>query len=668
MAAPKPTYEELEKKIECLEGELQHCRSAKEERFLKIVTHMPVMVDAFDEKGNIIFWNLECERVTGYAADEIIDNPDALKLLYPDPDYRKEMMGLISKLGFDFQNQEWNVTCKNGTAKTVSFSNISEEVPISGWFSWAVGVDVTEVKRSREALRRYRDRLVNILESISDGFFSLDSDLRVTYFNRAAARLLQREPNEVLGRRLFNAFPQARGSIFETKYTEALRTRKPLSFETYFGVPPYENWYDVQVYPFERGITVFFRVITEIKRGREERERLERQLQHVRRLEAIGTLSAGIAHDFNNILFPIIGYSEMLMEDAPPESDTRESLQEIFNAANRAKDLIRQILTFSRQSEEEQKPIEIPNAVKEVLNLLRATLPITIEIRKKIDPECGKILASPTQIHQIVMNLCTNAYHSMQENGGRLTVSLTPYEMEPNDIPPYPEVTPGPYLKLTVTDTGVGMPPEIVERIFEPYFTTRREMGGNGLGLSVVHGIVKNLGGHIGVYSERERGTAFHVYLPVFTTAADENGRPGAAPQPLARGHERVLLVDDEPQTAKMLQQMLSRLGYPVTPKTDSLEALESFRNRPDDFDLVITDTTMPRMTGITLFKKMIEIRPDIPVIICTGYSDLISEEKAKKLGIKAFIAKPVVMRELSVQIREVLDGKGSSTEERSEP
>ena len=385
-----------------------------------------------------------------------------------------------------------------------------------------------------------------------------------------------------------------------------------------------------------------------------EQKRLETQLIHSQKMQSIGTLAGGIAHDFNNILFPIMCLTEMTMDDVPEDSLARSNLAEVLKAANRAKDLVQQILTFSRQGEQERKLLRIQPIIKEVLKFLRGSLPSTIEINQNMDNECGAILSDPTQIHQVMMNLCTNAYHAMREKGGVLRVILTEVNIDSSDSGPNLDLNPGPYVRLSVSDTGHGMDRAVMERIFDPFFTTKDPGEGTGMGLSVVHGIIRSHGGNITVDSAPGEGATFHIYLPqIDTTAiAPETVSTG----PLPRGKERILLVDDEEQVVNMVRQMLERLGYHVTARTSSVEALEAFRAQPEKFDLVITDQTMPNMTGAELTKKLIAIRPDIPAILCTGFSEVISEEKAREIGISEYVMKPVVMSDIAKTIRRLLD------------
>jgi signal transduction histidine kinase/ActR/RegA family two-component response regulator len=384
-----------------------------------------------------------------------------------------------------------------------------------------------------------------------------------------------------------------------------------------------------------------------------EKSKLEQQIRHSQKMEAIGTLAGGVAHDFNNILYPILGYTEMTIDEVAEGSPARECLDEIMTAAQRARKLVDQILTFSRLDHQGRIPLKMQGAVKEALNLLRATLPATIEVIERIDEDCGPVLADPTQIQQVVMNLCTNAFHAMQDHGGTLTVSLEETQIASDDLPA--SQNPVTYIKLTVADTGYGMSKDIIERVFEPYFTTKKTGEGTGMGLAVVHGIIKGYDGDIQAHSEPGNGTTFNVYLP---RIYKEIGTLDNASTPIQKGDESILLIDDEDQIVRMLKQMLMSLGYRVNAVSDPIEAIEIFENDPWAFDIVITDMTMPKITGDLLSREVLKIRPDIPVILCTGFSKLIDEERIREIGIKKLIMKPVIKSEVARAIREVLESE----------
>jgi PAS domain S-box-containing protein len=410
-------------------------------------------------------------------------------------------------------------------------------------------------------------------------------------------------------------------------------------------------------------ITAYRGIIRDIT----QQKRLEQQLIQAQKMEAIGTLAGGIAHDFNNILAMILGYTELVMEDLPKGTHTYQNAKQVLSAADRAADLVKQILAFSRQSKQERKPLRLSLIVKEALKLLRSTLPSTIEICQEIrvNPGADIVLANATQVHQILMNLAANAAHAMQEKGGRLVVSLDNVMIE-SDAASNPEaetsdldkhLKTGPYLSLTVSDTGHGMSADVMKRIFDPFFTTKEPGEGTGMGLAVVHGIVKSHGGDISVSSKPGKGTTLQVYLPQIQLEIESSTQSESRPaEELPGGSERILLVDDEAALTQMGKQILENLGYKVVTKSSSVEALEFFRSAPDRFDLVISDVTMPHMTGIQLAKEIKHINPDIPIILCSGHSATITGEQIKAFGISDFIMKPIIKSELARIVRKVLD------------
>lgn len=394
-----------------------------------------------------------------------------------------------------------------------------------------------------------------------------------------------------------------------------------------------------------------------------EQRNLEDRLRDSQKLEAIGTLAGGIAHDFNNILSAILGYVELSIIKTDRESKVYNYLDQVLKATNRARDLVRQILSVSRQTEQRRKPVSVPQLVEDVLKLMRASLPSSVEIRDDIDRQTGPIMADPGQIHQVLMNLCTNAGQSMNDTGGVLTVKLEKMIISSSDTPTSTDVPPGAYILITVSDTGHGMPYEVQKRIFDPYFTTKVKGMGTGLGLAVVQGIIKKHGGKVSFYSRPGEGTSFYVYLPMIQQV--DSGR--ALPQPLADetlpgGNECILLVDDEESITDTGRQMLEHLGYKVEVSSGSLEALALFQCNPHRFDLVITDMTMPEMTGDELAGRLMEIRPEIPVILCTGYNSRIDEESAKAMGIHAFVFKPIKLKILARTVREVIETRTAQT------
>jgi PAS domain S-box-containing protein len=498
------------------------------------------------------------------------------------------------------------------------------------------------------------------VESSSDAIL-LRSGETVIYANPAALRLFRaNHPRELVGKRYLDlVHPDDRALSAERvkrnvdeHWVASPREHRVMALD---GQTVHVESTGVPVhYRGETQIFGVFRDITVRRKADREREELETQLRQAQKMEAIGTLAGGIAHDFNNILSVIIGNSEILdLADAVNPS-AKDSLNQVMAAAQRARQLVKQILAFSRHARQEKLVVNLKPIVKETIDFLRASLPATIQLKHYLDPKAGQILADPTQMQQVLMNLCTNASHAMETNGGVLEIQLGNVELAGEDAGGDSEAEAGRYLRLTVSDTGHGIDPVILPRIFEPYFTTKETGKGTGLGLSVVHGIVTSHGGTIKVYSEVGEGTSFKVYFPL---AEDLTVSEAADPRPLPTGSERILFVDDEPGLANISREMLGHLGYAVETRTSPIEALEAFRANPQKFDLVITDMTMPNMTGLTLAKKVSAISPGIPVILCTGFSDQANEQRAHALGIRAFLLKPLLMRDLAEAVRKALDG-----------
>lgn len=392
-----------------------------------------------------------------------------------------------------------------------------------------------------------------------------------------------------------------------------------------------------------------------LKKREEEKYVLEEHLRYTQKMEAIGTLAGGVAHDFNNILAAIMGYTELALLESLNGDSLKSYLDEILKASNRAKDLTKQILIFSRQTKPKQKPIKIELIVKEVLKMMRASLPTTIEIRQNIKTGLAPILSDSTEIHRVLMNLCTNAAHAMQKNGGVLEVCLSDMEIDKKTAAQNLDLNPGRYQILTINDTGCGMDSSVIERIFDPFFSTKKHGEGTGMGLAVIHGIVKNYGGAITVNSEVGKRSTFKVFFPEIESEITVESEHH---EPVLHGKEQILFVDDEAALVKTGKQLLESLGYKVIAKTNSVEALETFKEQPNNFDMVITDMTMPKMTGKDLSKEILAVRPDIPIIICTGFSEVISEKKAKAIGIREFIMKPILRKDIAKIIRRVLNNE----------
>ena len=521
--------------------------------------------------------------------------------------------------------------------------------------------EALERKRVEEALRESEERFSGFAKASGYGLAMGELSGRLVFGNSAILRIVEEEREaDFTAKTFYQYYSEKDKKLLRTDILPIVMAKGhwkgeiPLLTTKGNLTPTEQNIFLISdEHGAPRMVGNIITDITERKQAEEEKKKLQTQLQQAQKMKSIGTLAGGIAHDFNNILFPIVGYAEMMLDDLPEDSPHKNNTNEILQGAKRATDLVKQILTFSRQADQELKPLKVQLIIKEVLKLIRSSLPSTIEIKQHISNECGLVMADATQIHQVAMNLMTNAYHAMEDEGGKLEVTLKGVELEIDDLKDQ-SMTPGAYVCLTVADTGPGMDQSVISRIFEPYFTTKEERKGTGLGLAVVHGIVKSYKGDVRVYSEPGEGTAFHVYLPAIQSESEKEEIDAVAP--VQEGTERILLVDDEESIVSMETQMLERLGYHVTARTSSIEALEAFRAAPDKFDLVITDMTMPNMTGVQLSQKLMEIRSNIPIIICTGFSEQISEDKVKAIGIRRYVMKPVVMREIAKKIREVLD------------
>ena len=528
--------------------------------------------------------------------------------------------------------------------------------------------EIEERKRAEETLRNSEEKFRFLAEKMFDIVWTIDRDFKTTYVSPSIENVLGFTPEERKRQSLEEIItPESLQRVQEMFLRELQRDEegtvdpdRSVTIEVeYYRKDGSTVWMENTVKAIRGsgggivGMHGVSRDITERKITEEEKTKLQSQLQQVQKMESIGTLAGGIAHDFNNILGIIVGNTELAMDDVPEWNPARHNLEEIRTASMSARDVVKQILAFSRQSPQEMKPVRISPIIKESLKLLRSSIPTTIEIHQNISSESDTVRADPTQINQVLINLCTNAAHAMGEKAGVLEVSLKNIEMDEGSAIHYHDLSSGKYVRLTVSDTGHGMEPKILERIFDPYFTTKKVGEGSGMGLSVVHGIVKTHGGYFLVDSELGKGTTFQVFFPYIESKPEPEIEITVE---IPRGKERILFVDDEKAMVDAIQPMIERLGYKVTARTSSIEALEAFRANPDRFDLVITDFTMPNMTGMELAKELLKLRSDILIILCTGYSEHINEDKAKGSGIRAFVMKPVVLGKIANTIRKVLD------------
>jgi PAS domain S-box-containing protein len=520
-----------------------------------------------------------------------------------------------------------------------------------------VAWEMASRKRVESALRESESRFRSYIDQAPLAVLVADEHGRFLDSNRAASDLLGYDADAFRNMSITDINPKEDRNAVLRDFETLVRDRRIETEHRLLRRDGHLIWALLNVVMLDGRISLAYcQDITQRKRNEEEKARTESQLRQAQKMEALGTLAGGIAHDFNNILGIIIGYTELAMPGTGEKSTKATGLQEVLNAANRAKDLVKQILAFSRLSDQEKKPVQVGLIVREVMKMLRASLPSTIGIEMNVASKAA-MLCDPTQIHQVMLNLCTNAAHAMRDKGGLLEVSLTDTHLDSGTIPAHSELKPGPYLKLMVKDSGHGIDPSILERIFDPFFTTKEQGVGTGLGLSVVHGIVKNHDGTIEVESCPGKGTVFQVLLPALEGARLSKK---AESFHLPRGNERILVVDDEPSLVHATKEMLERLGYKVECRTSGLEGLELFRFRlmEEPFDLVITDMTMPYLTGVDLARELLTLQPDLPVLLCTGFNEKIDTDKSHDLGFKGILMKPVAVSDLAGLIRKVLDAR----------
>ena len=622
-----------------------------EARYRELFENAHDIIYTHDLQGNFTSLNKAAERVIGYSREEGL-RMNIVQVIAPESLALARQMNTSKLTGAPSTTYEVEVITKTGQRVPLEVSTrlvYAGDQPIG---VQGIARDITERQRAQAALRDSEERYRKLVEQAPDGI-AIHSQGTLIFINPTGAKLLAAaHPDHLLGRSVFDFIPPACHNLARTRIQQVYDTGFAELIETQL-VRLDGYIIDVEVtgiattYQEQPAVQVVIRDIT-------ARKRLEAQLRQAQKMEAIGTLAGGVAHDFNNILAALLGYTELALLDMSESSTAWQNLQRVLIAGHRAKKLIRQILTFSRQSEQERKPVQLSLLVKETLSLLRASLPSTIEIQQQITAAADTVWADPTQMHQVLMNLGMNAAHAMRDTGGVLEVCLAPVEVTATFAAAHPRLRSGPCVRLTVRDTGQGIIPEALERIFDPFFTTKELHEGTGLGLAVVHGIVTSHDGAITVASTPGQGTIFEIYLSRIEEASADTAYLDA---PIPGSGEHVLFVDDEVVLAQLGREMLEHLGYTVTAHTSSIEALEAFRAAPQRFDLVITDQTMPTMTGETLARELRRLRLDIPIILCTGFSHTMTAEKAQAIRLNAFLMKPLTARELARVIRQVLDG-----------
>lgn len=647
------TNKTLRQEIEWREKEIL-AREKAESVFSSIFEMSHDGIFVVDEKGIIQTVNPAGAAMFGYPPAGLVQRP--LTEVMPERFREAHVRGMKRVVGqgqtsYIGRALEFAGLRKNGSEFPLEL-NVSKWSDNGNFYFSGVIRDITDRKAAEESIRNSEAKLNAIFNSTLDGILVVDPVSRkFNAGNRAICEMLGYTLDELVHLRVDLIHPEEDKARILKQYEQLAGGETAFAADIPVQRKDGTVFYaDIVASPMIIGEQRFqIGVFRDVSRRRE----VEARLRQSQKLEAIGTLAGGIAHDFNNILAAILGFGELALE-ATRESSVQENLEQVIKAGNRARELIKQILSISRQSTLESSPQLMQVIAKEVVKLLRATIPATIEIRQDICSDCDPVLADPTQIHQILMNLGTNAFHAMEETGGVLKIDLRQIELGRSDDFSMFGMPPGRYVRLDVIDSGCGMEQEIIEHIFEPYYTTKAQGKGSGLGLAVVQGIVESHGGKIICRSDPGQGSTFSVVLPV---AAKSEAASREVQQEITGGNERILLVDDEESLALLGKKNLESLGYRVLSVTSGLDALQRFRDNPQDFDLVITDQTMPHLAGDNLARKILEIRPDMPVILCTGHSSVINEELAKSIGIKAFLLKPITQKTLAESVRMVLNG-----------
>jgi len=637
-----------------------------EKKYRLLIENMNAGVFQSTLNGIFLHMNSTVAKMAGYEnVNELLAKPASC--LYVDSADREQLRDLLIKDG-EVKNFELRSARKNGSQYWISMNAVIQR-DMDGNPETILGIvnDITERKQAEELLHRKEEEYRLLFTGMLDGFALHEIicdddghpvDYRFLSINPAFERLTGLKAADLIGHTVLEVMPDTEAYWIDL-YGQVALTGKSNHFEQF--AQALGRYFEVEAFQPKPGqFAVLFLDVTERKLAEKEKAKLQDKLQQAQKMEAIGVLAGGIAHDFNNILGAILGYTEMAREDAQPGSRSANNLDKVLTSTFRAKDLVRQILAFSRQAVVARIPIKIQPLVKESLKIIRASIPSTITIKQNIDAQCRIVLADPTQIQQIIMNLCTNAFHAMEKTGGILAVTLKTTLIDSATRLDGLQILPGEYVELTISDTGTGIEPEIITKIFDPYFTTKEIGKGTGLGLSITYGIIKSCEGSITVESTVGHGTTFHVYLPVLQKEAESKELTKSSNETLG-GKERILFVDDEELLVGMWGDMLERLGYTVLTLSNSSEALTTFMDDPDQFDLVITDQTMPGLTGTELASRMLRIRPELPIILCTGFSYLVNEESAKAIGIKKFALKPLSESSLAKLIRSCLDEIGDS-------
>ncbi len=636
-----------------------HLLAESEAKYRLLIQNQSDLVVKIDPEGRFQFVSLSYCKMFGKSESDLLGH-SFMPLVHPDDRestanamqgiYRPPHRAYVEQRAMTIDGWRWlawaNTAVLDPNKKVVSVIS--------------VGRDITKRKQYEEYLQESEERYRAIAEDTPVLICRFLQEGIITYVNRTYCLYFQKSKEELIGTSFLLLIPEPDRASVMAKISSLTQDAPTQSVEHRVILPNgaigWQKWTNRAMFGTEGKVVAYQSVgedITLRKAIEAEKERLESQLRQSAKLEAVGTLAGGIAHDFNNILAIIIGNAELTLDDTPSGHSARENIREIITASMRAKDVVQQLLSFSRKSTHVKKPIKIHTVIEESAKLLRASIPSTIGIKTVIPSDSKVIMADPIQIHQVILNLCTNAAHAMEKNGGILEIGIDDIDLDPESSSKYLDIPPGAYIQMVVSDTGCGIAPEIMDKVFDPYFTTKETNKGSGIGLSVVHGIVKNHGGAISIYSELGQGTTVKVFFPVSDATPSSQKTVEEIPP---HGNEKILFIDDEESLAKMAGKMLERCGYRVEVDTNPEEALKKFRAAPHQFDLIITDMTMPKMTGDQLVKEILKTRPNMPIILCTGFSQHVNEISAERIGIRKYLEKPLDKRELAQVVREVLD------------
>jgi len=657
------TYEAMRRQIA---DQIEHLERARrelaqsEERFRKAFEEASIGMTLVSPEGTVLDVNPALCSILGYRREELIGKPGSL---FHHPDEIEKRTTFFARLldgRVASAQQVRRLIRRDGEIVWAQISSsLRRDEKGNPLHFISLVQDITEKKKAEDELLLTRF----CIEKAAMSIYRLDEKGRILDANEHACRMLGYEREELLRMTVFEIDPrvtherwmrligQLKSGV--SRVIQSLNRRKD---GTIFPVEIATSHFQVE------GEDILYAFVSDVSDRLEAeaaRRKLEAQLQQAQKMEAIGTLAGGVAHDFNNILAVIVGNANLLELSEGLAAADRNSVAQILAASARARELIKQILAFSRRGVQEKILVNLKPVVKETAQFLKSTLPSSIEVRQHIAADSPPLLADPTQMQQVLMNLCTNAAHAMEDSeAGTIEIRLEPARLTAQELRFQPDVEPGLFVHLTVADSGCGIPHEHRDRIFDPYFTTKPAGKGTGLGLAVVHGIVQHHGGFIRVESTPGKGTAFHIFLPAADSLAAQDTLPAPAASPLPRGSGIVLFVDDEPALVDMGAHMLAHLGYTPEPRTSPLEALAAFRANPEKFAAVVTDMTMPHMNGMSLARKILETRPDTPIVLCTGFSDKANEETAAAAGIRAFLHKPLTLADLAGALKGMLETK----------